>query len=170
MYFYSKILGFLNEEQIKEYLLKDIPKDLIWMINENWNILKKELIEQNVSEIQIFFNLIFPKLSEKINNTGNFNTPELRINFENSINSLVEEVINNYANLSEKYKQFNKSILGHKDNLIKLILQERIDLRKIDSRNYILIKYFTVPKYPSKEDFWEKIQLVNKNQVPVINS
>ena len=69
------------------------------------------------------------------------------------INSLVEEVINNYANLSEKYKQFNKSILGHKDNLIKLILQERIDLRKIDSRNYLLIKYFTVPKYTSKEDF-----------------
>ena len=30
--FYSKILGFLKEEQIKEYLLKDIPKDLIWMI------------------------------------------------------------------------------------------------------------------------------------------
>ena len=64
--FYAKMLGFVNQENEKMFLLKDIEKDLIWMITENWNELKNELINKNIREIQIFFNIIFPKLSQKL--------------------------------------------------------------------------------------------------------
>ena len=87
--FYDKMLGFVNQENEKMFLLKDIEKDLIWMITENWNELKNELINKNIREIQIFFNIIFPKLFQKLKNAENFNTNQKRIEFERSINALV---------------------------------------------------------------------------------
>ena len=83
------MLVFVNQENEKIFLLKDVEKDLIWMINENWKELKTELINRNVREIQIFFNIIFPKLSQKLKNAGSFNTNQKRIEFERSINALV---------------------------------------------------------------------------------
>ena len=45
------MLGFVNQENEKMFLLKNIEKDLIWMITENWNELKNELINKNIREI-----------------------------------------------------------------------------------------------------------------------
>ena len=166
--FYSKMLGFFNQENEKIFLLKDIEKDLIWMISENWNELKTELINRNVREIQIFFNLIFPKLSQKLKNAGNFNTNDQRIVFERSINTLIEETINNYQNLSNVYKEFNNKITQNDENSLKSIIQQLIDPRKLDQKNYPTIKYLTVPKYPTEEDFWNKLEHIEHNQVSIL--
>ena len=121
--FYAKMLVFVSQENEKIFLLKDIEKDLIWMITENWNELKNELINRNIREIQIFFNIIFPKLSQKLKNAENFNTNQKRIEFERSINALVEETINNYQNTSNTYKEFNNKISQNDENSMKSILQ-----------------------------------------------
>ena len=51
---------------------------------------------------------------------------------------------------------------------MKSIIQQLIDPRKLDQNNYPIIKYLTVPKYPSEEDFWNKIEQIDSNQVSIL--
>ncbi len=168
--YYAKILEFLNDEDIKKFLLKDEEKDLTWILNENWNLLKKELVEKGINNIQIFLNVIFEKLSKIIYNSNNFEESKFRKEFEDKINKLIEENVQNYKNSYDKYIKINNEILKINNNSIKSILQEIIDPRQLDQNNYPFIRYFTVPKYPNENDFWEAIKLVDQNTVSVINA
>ena len=169
--YYGKILEFINDDNVKMFLLNDNKeKDLTWILIETWNLLKKALVEKGINEIQIFLNIIFEKLSNIINNSNNFEESKLRIKFEDEINKLIEETIKNYNNLYEKYIKINNETLKINNNSIKSILQETIDPRKLDQNIYPYIRYFTVPKYPNENDFWEAIKLTDQEKISVINA
>ena len=164
------MLGFLNDENLNMFLLKDQQKDLTWILNHNWELLKKSLVEKGINNIQIFLNIIFGKLSTIINNSNNFEKSELRKQFEDKINQLIEDNIKNYKISYDKYIRINNVILKNNNNSIKSILQEIIDPRILDQNIYPFIRYFTVPKYPNEKDFWEAIKLADQNTVSVINA
>ena len=167
--YYSYILEFIKEEELKNYLFNE-EIDITMIINENWDLLHGLLLENGIQSNQIFLNIIFPKLSNIINNATNFETKELRKSFEEKINKLVNETIINYSKLQNKYISINNEILKIDNSSIKSILQETVDPRKINQKNYPLIEYFTVPKYPSEEDFWEQIKKFDKNKISVIKA
>jgi hypothetical protein len=167
--YYSYILELLKEEELKNYLFNE-EIDITMIINENWDLLHGLLLENGIQSNQIFLNIIFPKLSNIINNATNFETKELRKSFEDKINKLVNETIINYSKLQNKYISINNEMLQIDNSSIKSILQETVDPRKIDKKNYPLIEYFTVPKYPNEEDFWEQIKQFDKNKISVIKA
>ena len=73
----------INDENIKMFLLEDKKKDITWILNENWNLLKKALVEKGINNIQIFINVIFEKLSKIINNSNNLK----KVNLEKNLKS-----------------------------------------------------------------------------------
>ena len=60
--FYAKILGYIDENTIKNNFLPNNSKSLNDIIFIIWKLLEKALKAKGINEIQIFLNLIYPKI------------------------------------------------------------------------------------------------------------
>ena len=60
-----------------------------------FDLLESELEKKGIKEIEIFFNMIYNKIGNLFINYEIFNTIEIRNEFENKINLIIEESINN---------------------------------------------------------------------------
>ena len=176
LYFAEK-LNYLRKENINDYLLK-MPKgendnsiNCFEILKITYKLLKDELSNKGINQIQIYLNMIYPKLKELIHKTNEMNTIEKRRNFENDINYLVEISFLNYQKYYEKYIKENDNIqeLNYVSN--KSIITENVDYSFIPQKEYPLLKYFTFTNYPIREKFETKFEEIrNKNIFPVINS
>jgi len=107
--FFAYCLGYISEENMKQYLIKDM--NILQIIKSDWNLLKESLQKKNVGSIQIFMNMIFRKLSILIKECKILENLKQREKFEKEVESLVEECIKNYPDFSIKYNDENKKQL-----------------------------------------------------------
>ena len=77
--FYSNCLGFISDDNLKKYLCDGMT--CLQMLLIDWNILTDELKAKGII-IQIFMNLIFFNLTEKLKNCKSINSTEKRDTFE----------------------------------------------------------------------------------------
>jgi hypothetical protein len=107
-------------------------------------------------------------LIDIINNEDNFNTNEKRENFENKINTVIDEIINNYKKLSEDYLKINQSNID--SNTYQKMLTETIF--DLPEKDYPYFKYFIVPSYPNLEELKKILNNIeNKNEkFPVLSN
>ena len=80
----------------------------IQMLEKDWNFIK-DYLQAKGQIIQIFMNLIFNKLSEKIKNCEEIKTLDKQYKFEKIIEFLLKESFDEYENYSKEYKKYNKS-------------------------------------------------------------
>jgi len=73
-------------------------------------LLEKALKEEKITNIQIFINCIFNDLMNLIISSGDMKTIEQRYEFEDNINSIVKNAIENYNENSRKYKEVIEKI------------------------------------------------------------
>ena len=101
LYFAEK-LNYLSNENVKDYLLRmkneknDNSINCFEILKIGYKLLKDELSNKGINQIQIYLNMIYPKFKELIENINEINTIEKRRNFENEINNLVEISFLNY--------------------------------------------------------------------------
>ena len=169
--FFLNCLGYLSEEELKKKYLCD-GMTCVEMIMTNWDILKENLEIKYGIVIQIFMNLIFDKLTEKLKSCKLIKTNVERDNFENEIETIVREVIDTYPENSKKYIERNiKDLQLNKDSMKSLML-ENFDMNLYDEIEYPFYKYFSMTTYPSESKLVEELHKIPEyeNKYPLLNS
>ena len=167
--FYVNCLGFISNEIVSKYVCDEMT--CIQMIEEDWNFLKAALKSKGIQNIQIFLNLIFEKLSEKIKNCKEIKTVEEHEKFENEIEELLEQSYNEYDNNYQIYiNNINKMQKSNK-NSIKSLMLENNDIKAYDELDYPFYKYFIMTSYPTKEDFIHELKNIKEyeKKYPIIS-
>ncbi len=149
--FFGKILGLIDENQLKEILPE--KTSCLRMIEENWNLLKNAVSEKGFEKIQIFLNIITQKLYVLIENSKNFEDKDNRNSFEEEINKLIEDTIQNKDKLINDYIVINNELLSIDLKSIKPIIQESNNPELYGFDEYPLLEYFMISPVPNKEIF-----------------
>ena len=166
--FFSNCLGIISDEEMKNYVSDEMT--CLEMIEVDWDLLKDALISKGVQTIQVFMNMIFYKISEKIKNCKLIKTNEDRIKFEEEIEQILEESYKNYEEYSKKYLEKNKNALQlDKDNM-KTLVNEMDDIDQYD--NLPFYKFFLMTTYPTKDNFINELKKVPEFEIkyPLLNS
>ena len=156
--FYSNCLEFISNDNMKNYICEGMT--CIKMIVSNWNLLKDALQSKGIQIIQIFMNLIFKKLSEKIKNCKELKTNEERDQFEGEIDQLLEESYKEYEEYSKVYLELNKEALELDQHNMKSLMLENNDIKAYDEENYPFYKFFFMSTYPSKQNMINELEKI----------
>jgi len=170
--FYSNCLGYISEEDLKKNcLIKDLTP--LEIIENNWLLLEKALKEKSIQSIEIFMNLIFTKLSKLLKNCEYLQTIEERNNFEDKIENIIKECINEYDSYKVKYIKRNYEQAQLDKNNIKIIINELAPVEEYSEKEYPFFKYFITTKYQNINSFLRQIEKINhkafKNKYPLIS-
>ena len=157
--FYSNCLGFISNDDIKKYICDEMT--CIQMIETDWNLLKEALQSKGIQIIQIFMNLIFKKLSEKLKNCKKIESLEQREKFEEEIEKLLEETYKEYEAYSKKYSKINEEALKLDRESMKALVLENNDVNNYDEKEYPFYRYFLMTTYPSKKSFIDETKRAN---------
>jgi len=160
----------MNENQIKDLLPGDTSS--FQMILVHWKNLTNLLNTKGIEKIQTFLNIIFDKLFDLLKKTNQMDTPGKRNNFENEINKIINDTLNNKEELSKNYLNFNKDYMNIDVNSIKFLLEESNSPLKYNENEYPYLKYFMIEKQESKKLFKDTLQQIPNNEYnfPIINA
>ena len=156
--FYSNCLGFIKDEDMNKYISDEMT--CIEMLETDWNILKVELQSKGIQIIQIFLNLIFDKLSEKIKNCKEIITMEDRDKFEDEIEKLLEETYKEYEAYAKLYNENNDKMLELNKHSMKSLVTETNDVNSYEEIDYPFYRYFLMTIYPTKKVFIQELQKI----------
>ena len=145
--FYSNCLGYISNENMNKYICDGIT--CIKMLVINWNLLKDALQSKGIQIIQIFMNLIFDKLIEKLKKCKEIKTNEEREKFEEEIEILIQESLKEYEAYSKTYLELNQEALQLDKHNMKSLMLENNEITTYDEENYPFYKFFFMSTYPS---------------------
>ena len=153
--FFSYLLGYLSEENLNSYIPSDFS--CIKIINKNWEIIQTLLNEKGITEIKIFMNIVFIKISNLIKIIEDMSTIEKRQEFETLINNCINDLINNkeeYEKEEKKYKEYNEKIKGSDaQSLVEIISENYSPFENVYSEeDFPNLGFFLLSKYPSISD------------------
>jgi hypothetical protein len=118
-------------------------------------------------------NLIFTKLSKLLKNCGYLQTIEERNNFEDKIENIIKECINEYDSYKVQYIKKNYKQAQLDKNNIKIIINELVPVEEYSEKEYPFFKYFMTTKYQNKNSFLSQIEKINhktfKSKYPLIS-
>ena len=157
--FYSNIQEFIKDK----YLSKNIINSMTCfeIIEANWDFIEKFFENDKIEEI---LNIIFDSIKEKLITAELFKTKNDVDQFENAINSIIIEKINNKNELIKKYKEINNIFINSIPYNNKAIIQEKYSSGFYSDEEYPNLKYFYISEFPSKEDFESKFNKLNKKE------
>ena len=168
--FFANCLGIISDEEMNKYVCDGMT--YLEMLETDWNLLKDGLQSKGVEIIQIFMNMIFTKISDKLKNCKEIKTSEERDEFEEDIEKILEESYKEYKEYSKKYSEINFSSLKlEKDNMKSLVLEIN-DIKDYDEEEYPFYKFLLMTTYPSKENFVNELKKVPdfERKYPLLNS
>ena len=92
--FFAKII--VNKKDFDSCL----PKKMSWeeILSESWNILKNELLNENIDSIEEFMNYIFSDLFLLLNSSKKLDNYEDLIEFENNLEQKIQKLIKEFKN------------------------------------------------------------------------
>ena len=155
--FYSNCLGIISDDNLKKYLCDGMT--CLQMLLIDWNILTDELKTKGII-IQIFMNLIFFKLTEKLKNCKSINSTEKRDIFEEEIEHLLEISYKEYEAYYKKYMEFNEEFMCIDKYHMKSLMLENYDINFYDKERYPFYKYFLMTAHPSLQDFINELKKI----------
>ena len=151
--FFSYCLDNITKEEMEKCLIKDM--NILQIIETDWNLLSEALKKKYINSTQIFMNMIFKKLLTKIKECKYLTNEEQRGNFEQEIENIISECIENYNSYREKYDQKNKDQLKISNYSFKTILNELVEPNEeiYKKNDYPYYKYFRLTSYKTLDDF-----------------
>ena len=168
--FFSNCLGFIKNENMNNYICDGMT--CIKMLVTDWNILKDALQSKGIQIIQIFFNMIFNKLAEKLKNCPELKTIEAREQFESEIEIMLEESYKEYEEYSKNYLKLNQEALKLDNHNMKSLMLENNDISVYDEENYPFYKFFLMTTYPTREEFVKELNKIPQFEIkyPLLTS
>ena len=164
--FWSNILKRLSNEEIKDFLIKDYEPNLFYIIRKNWELLDIDLKKFGVENVQVFFNMTFDKVIEKINNLDIVNNIEKFNSFENDVNNYIKDIVYNKENVTKinrDYKILNNDLNKLSPKTMKEIIKSTFDPSEYDQKEYPEIQYYSVSSFQNFESFRNKFNSIKEN-------
>ena len=162
------IFYFNNNIKEAQIFKTNENKSFLHLMINNWEILRNLLNEKKV-DFTIFMNEIIHEFIEKIKNLD-LKEINKRDEFENQINEIVLNYLDNYEEFSNEYKK-EKLKLNVMNQFEKLIREyENI---KIDENDFPYYQYFSVPNFPNEKNLSEiltKKKDKKKKDYPILKS
>jgi hypothetical protein len=155
-----------------ENLIPNNYDSIFDVLTDCFDLLESELEKRGIKEIEIFFNMIYNKIGNLFINYEIFNTIEIRNEFENKINLIIEESINNYEDYKKKYIEINNELNRINLNSYKCIIEEYFSPEIYPENKYPFFKYFMLRDYQSKNNLKKRIELIPEYEMkyPIINN
>ena len=160
--FYSNCLGFITNENLNKYICNGMT--CLKMLVEDWNFIKDALQSKGIQIIQIFLNMIFPKICEKLKNCKEMKTIEERGKFEDDIEQLLEISYKEYDRYSKEYLKINREAIKFDKNSMKSLMLENVEIQEYDEENYPFYKFFLMTTYPTKDIFINEFKKIIKHE------
>ena len=169
--FYGIIMGYIKEyKEDDKYTNKYVINNMTCfnMLEKNWEIMESIIDKKPV---ELFINLIFDDVIEKLSSCPKLNTKEEQIKFEKEINDIIinkNKDLNNIQNL----KILNDSVTDLKPMSSKAILQEVFPYTNYLEQDFPSFKFFYLTEFPSQEHFIHDFnsKSKNKDKYPILNS
>ena len=147
---------------------KYLPKNMGWAetLNECWNILKNELLKENIDSIEKFMSYIFSDLFLILNQEKKIDSFESLLTIENMLNKKIKELI-------KKYKDYETNNQTHQENdrdknsFISL-LKETYIYRDYSQKEFPFYQYFYYTNYLDIKFINEKLSHLDPNNYPVL--
>ena len=163
--FFAKL--FTNSNNFDKY----IPKNMFWIetLNECFILLKNELSKKGIHSIEIFMNYIFKDLFTKLVKKESINNYEELLDFENSLEILIQENIKKSAEEIKKYNEIIKKNDKDKNSFISL-LEEKYENYNYQKPDFPYYEYFYYSDYLDEDYIMNKI-LSHKdcNEYPLLS-
>ena len=170
---YSYLLGAyilknLSKEEASNYLVENLqPHNLFGIIKKNWILLGNSLKEKGIENVQVFLNMIFDTIIEKIKKLEKVDTLEKMTAFENEVNSYINEIITKKEKIEElnkEYEKINDDLLSLNPESIKEIILEHYDPSNYDQKLYPDIQYYYVSNILNYDTFINKFKSSKENE------
>ena len=160
--FYSNIEGFIKDKNIVKYVVESMT--CFDILQKNW-----EFLEQCLSiKIELFLNIIFNPIIEKLNKAENFIDKPGVINFEKEIDKIVNKALNDIK-IKQKFEDMNCNIVNITPYFSRAIIEEKYKSNLYSEIVYPNLNYFYISEMPSDEDFIGKFNLQNKEEYPILD-
>ena len=143
--YYRAVLLDARKEGIKD------ENSILEILNINWTLLEKQLKVKNIGSIQIFLNSIFKNLFEAIQSSGDMTTIEQRNQFENKINEIVDNAIQNYGINSEEYQKNIEEIMSQNLEINYIILEKNNIIKNTETKYPYYYEFLSIPTIQETE-------------------
>ena len=166
--FFARLLTNKNRE-FDNYLPKG-TKSITWVetLNECWNLLKNELLKENIDSIENFMSYIFTELFPLLNNENKINDYKTLIDVENYLEKEIQDLIRKFK--GEKNTNNNKTKrkdIEDKTSFINL-LKESYTSNDYKKEDFPFYEYFYYTDYLNEKYINEKLEHMDDSKYPVL--
>jgi hypothetical protein len=161
--FFAKLI--LNKNDFDNYK----PKNMEWgeILSESWNILKNELLKENIDSIEEFMNNIFSDLFLLLNSLNVINKYEDLIQIENNLEQEIRKLIKNFIENETKNDTNENEIEEDKTSSINL-LKEKYLSEYYDKNEFPFYEYLYYTDYLNEKYIYEKLSLFDESEYPLL--
>ena len=166
--FFAKLI--LNKNDFDNFLpKKNNSEKMTWgeLLSESWNILKNELLKENIDSIEEFMNFIFSDLFlilSKVNKIDKYND---LIELENNLESEIQDLMKKFKNKDISKDLKENEIEEDKASSINL-LKEKYISDYYDKNEFPFYEYFYYTDYLNEKFIYEKLSLFDEREYPVL--
>ena len=148
---------------------KCLPDKMKWkeILSESWNILKNELLKENIDSIEEFMNYIFCDLFLLLNRGNIINKYEDLIEFEKNIETKIQELLENFKKKEIKKAQNENEADEDKVSSVNL-LKEKYISDYYDKKEFPFYDYFYYTDYLNEKYIHEKLRLFDESEYPLL--
>ena len=168
--FFVRLLTNRTRE-IDIYLPKGNNRPMSWVetLNECWNLLKIELLKENIDSIEKFMSYIFTELFPLLNKEQKINDYQKLITIEDELEKEIQAMIRKFKGESQtnNLQAKKKKEIEDKDSYINL-LKETYTANDYKKEDYPFYQYFYYTDYLNKNYINEKLDHMDDSKYPVL--
>ena len=159
--FFARLLVNKNQNEFDKYL----PKGMAWTdtLNECWNLLKNELLKENIDSIEKFMFYIFVDLFNKLSNKNSINDFNSLIEFEDELEKEIQNLIKQYkeeSKIKSKYDEDCTSFIS--------LLKGKYTSEYYKKEEFPFYDYWYYSDYLDEIKLHEKLNHIDENKYPVL--
>ena len=162
--FYSNIQGFIKDKNLKKLEINSMSTFEI--IEADWDILKNLLD----FPIEIFFNIIFDSICNKLLIAENFKTKNDLNIFKEEIKGIIISKKDD-KKLIEEFKENNSKYINIIPIFDRAIIEEKYPSEIYSDNQYPYLRYFYTSEFPNKKHFISEFNQISlkKEKYPILD-
>ena len=161
--FFARIIT--NKNEFDKYL----PRDMKWaeILSECWNLIKNELLKEDIYSIEEFMNYLFVNLFPILNQKKCIDQYKELIQIEGELESEIQKIIKDYKETGCKIDSNQK---GNEDDKTKFIylLKEKYSKNDYLVNDFPFYEYFYYTDYLDEEYINKKLEHMYEKKYPVL--
>ena len=161
--FFAKLIT--KENDFDKYL----PEGMTWFntIKECFVLLRNELNKNGIKKIEIFMNVVFSELFNKLHDKECINEYNDLIDFEDDLEKIIQENIEKTKNSMDKLEEIEKENCNDKKSALAL-LKELYNKNDYDKKEYPYYEYFYYSDYPDESYIEDLLEHEDKTKYSIL--